>query len=497
MISRPILIGICLGWLVASANPLEAQFRRFGTRPGQRRQGSGLNPIHERTKTGAEQAYQRGDYQRAIDLTSSVLRANSRDDVAYYLRSSSRVELGLQQRNRKIVRDGIADSREALRLKGRENPIYYIPYLYGMTGLATLENRKEHAEIAVKFAGQAIGTGGLKSEDKAHLLYQRARARAFLQDYDNAIFDFKEAVRLLPTQLGFQMDLADAYAKSGRMDEATTVYKRTIDAFPNEPLVYNNRGMLLQQSGDVETSIEDFSRALQLNPKYFYAYTNRGFTLLKSDDPAAAENDFTASLRINPQQAMVYGFRATARLQQGKVQEAIADHQQALKMVPQNPLAHADLGFARFFAEDYAGALQSFDRAIALDPKLRYLNPWRYLATELDDGAAVVKSKFAEQIEPNAEKRDWIGHLLAYLSGQIGNEELIESLSDTKAEITNAQRCEAHFFIGRREATEGQSDEAAKHFRLAIETKAKQLSAFRGAAFALEKITVAEASLID
>ena len=115
MISRPVLIGIFLGWLVASANPLEAQFRRFGTRPGQRRQGSGLNPIHERTKTEAEQAYQRGDYQRAIDLTSSVLRANSRDDVAYYLRSSSRVELGLQERNRKIVRNGIADSREALR----------------------------------------------------------------------------------------------------------------------------------------------------------------------------------------------------------------------------------------------------------------------------------------------------------------------------------------------------------------------------------------------
>ena len=83
--------------LLASSS-VEAQFRRF--RPPSRSipSRSGVNPIHEKTKIEAQSAYQRGDFQRTIDLTSSVLRANARDDVAYYLRASARVELGLQKK---------------------------------------------------------------------------------------------------------------------------------------------------------------------------------------------------------------------------------------------------------------------------------------------------------------------------------------------------------------------------------------------------------------
>jgi len=63
-----------------------------------------MNPEHEKTKTEADKANQSGDFQKAIDLTDMVLRQNPRDAVAYYLRASAKVELGIRQGNAKLIR---------------------------------------------------------------------------------------------------------------------------------------------------------------------------------------------------------------------------------------------------------------------------------------------------------------------------------------------------------------------------------------------------------
>jgi hypothetical protein len=83
----------------------------------------------------AEQAYKQGEFDKVVQLTNTTLRSNPNDHVALYLRGSARVEQGLQRRDGQLIRDGIADAREAIRLGGKENSIYYLPYLYGMTQL--------------------------------------------------------------------------------------------------------------------------------------------------------------------------------------------------------------------------------------------------------------------------------------------------------------------------------------------------------------------------
>ena len=489
---RAILIGLSATLILLTTAEAQAQFRRLGNQPRRLRTRSGLNPVHERTKTEAQSSYQRGDFQRTIGLTSSVLRANSRDDVAYYLRASARVELALKQESIVLMRNGIIDAREAIRLKGLENPIYYIPYLYGMTSLSMLEKQDKHAIVAEKYAGQAINRTGVRAEDKAHLLFQRGRARVYLKKHKDGISDFETAIRLVPNQIGFHMELTDAYAKADRIDETVNAYKRAMTRFPDEPVVYNNRGMFWQHQEKLAAALADFTRALELNPKYYYAYTNRGFALLKSGDPSAAENDFTASLKLNSQQPAVYGMRASARLSQGMIREAIADRQQVLKLTPNNPVAHADLGYARFYSGDYAGARRSFAKAVELDPKLRRVNPWSYLSMALagDDDAA--RGKISATIEPNATKRDWIDDLLLYLSGQIGDDELIKTINDIPG-VKTAQLCEAHFFIAQRHAMAGETEKADKHFRQAIETGQENLAAYRAANFAIKKkVSVSE-----
>jgi lipoprotein NlpI len=474
--------------LLVAAVSLQAQ-TRVNPRPGESAQ--------DQRRSAAEQAYQQGDFLRVLELTTSMIEANSRDAVAFYLRGSARVELGRAQRDNKAVRNGIADARQAIAIGGTDQAVYYLPYLYGMTNLAALENRKSHAEVALKIAGDALAQLRLKPEEKANLHYQRALTQVFLGNFEAAIADYQQAMDLVPAHLGAYVGLADAYAAAGQKEKALAAFDKTVAAFPQNPLVFNNRGMYVQQQGKFADAIVDFTRAIEIDPNYHYAYTNRGYALMNQGDPQAAEGDFTAALKVAGDQPMVYSLRGTSRLAQGRIADAVADYEKVIQLDGRNSIAHADLGFARYFAKDYTVAAAEFSGALKLDPKLRYLEPWRFIALDAAGEGEQAKQLAADRLKESKEstdpesRRDWIDSLLSYLLGTLDEAQLIQAVAPPADPLHNAQQCEAQFFIAERHSRAGNTDSATEHYQQALDTKATHLSAYRGAQFALKKFAAA------
>jgi lipoprotein NlpI len=444
------------------------------------------NPEQDRLKREAEDAYQASDFPRCIDLTGRVLAQNPRDHVALYLRASARVELGSAKRDLKEVRAGIEDAREAMRHGGTDQINYYLPYFYGMTALAQLENRKEHANVVIQFAGSLLSRPTLKPEEKANILYQRATAYVFDQNFEAAARDFESAAALAPTHLGARLGLADTYLQMKRPDKAEAAYTAAVQSAPNNPLVYNNRGMFFQQQGKLQNAIADFTRAVEIEPKFTVAYTNRGFAALAEGNPLAAEADFTASLKVDPSQPLVYSLRGTSRLSQGNPQGAIEDYGQVLRIDSRNPIAHADLGFAKYFAGDYAGAIAAFDQAVTLDANLRYLNPWRYWAMAKSGQAQSATTKFASALNVAADKRDWVDALLSFIAGRISDQDLLKAVEQKDEPLRQAQLCEAYYFMAEKQAQANDAAAANQLYQQTLDTRQAHLSAYRGAQFALK-----------
>lgn len=486
MYSSSIRVAVILAVILLSETTLPAQRRIFRNRiiPAPQRR---LNASHEKAKTEADKSYQKREYERAVNLTTTVLLENPRDHVAYYLRASARAEIAIQKRDARMMRYAVADAREAIRLDGTRNPMYYLPYLYGMTNLSVIESRDEHAKVAVTVATQAIGLQTLKPEEKANLYYQRGASNSFLKQYSKAAADFASTIQLSPAHLGAHVAAADAYAAGGDTKNAMTWYSKGIRAFPNNPLVFNNRGMYLQQQGKLDDAVDDFTRAVELDGKYFYAYTNRGYCLLQSGDPKAAETDYDTSLKINPAQSTVFGLRATARLAQGNVKGAVDDNRSVVRLTPRNPAAHADLGFAQFFATDYADAERSFGQSLAIDANQPHLDPWRFLALERSGRKDEALRRFAASLKKEPADRNWVDSILVFLAGKSTGAELLKSVDMKNATTKTAQICEAHFFIGVREAAAGDTKSAQLNFQKSVSTKQSHLSAFQGAQLELKK----------
>ena len=205
---------------------------------------------HEKMKKDAEAAYQLGDFAKCKELTTKVLAQNPKDHAAMYLRASSRVELGVFKRDIQELREGIQDARESLKIGGSSVVNYYLPYLYGMIALANMEGKKEHAIVAVDVATKnVLNRPNLKPDEKANVLYQRAAAYIHLKDLNAAIEDYQAAIKSEPSHLGAHVGLAETYNVSGQPDKALAAFTAAIETFPNNHLVYNNRGLCYQQQG--------------------------------------------------------------------------------------------------------------------------------------------------------------------------------------------------------------------------------------------------------
>jgi len=448
-------------------------------------------------KTEAEVAYQNGDFPRCIEITDRLLMGNPTDHGALYLRAVSHVEVGVFRRNAQELRKGIEDARASLKLSEslKLNEVnYYVPYLHGMTALANLEGRKESAESVIKVAASLLERKTLTSEQRANVLYQRAGAFVHLRDLEAAIQDYQAAIQSFPGHLGSHVGLAEVYVVRQQTEKALAAFSVAVETFSGNPLVFNNRGLFLQQKNRLNEAMVDFDKALQLDPQFAVAYTNRGVTQQAAGNLLAAEVDFTEAIKLDSANPVFLLLRGNCRLSRGNAAGAIDDYGQSIRIDPRNSVAFGELGFAKFFSGDFAGSLEAFNQAIALDASIRYLNPWRCWVSVLlknsEEQLALVKTL---DKKPAAD-RDWNDQLVLFLIGKNSEQDLVNSVvkaTDSNSSLRDPQLCEAYYFIAKRRSDAGDNTNAIAFYQQALKMKCVHLSAYRGAQFALKSFPTA------
>jgi len=107
----------------------------------------------------------------------------------------------------------------------------------------------------------------------------RAKAKAYLNDFDGAKNDFGYV--LTKDSLGEQGQAAFYYLgiityQQGQYAQSIKYYDKLIVLLPNNPELYFNRGAAKGMIMDVAGSIKDYDKAIEIKPDYTDAYANRG-----------------------------------------------------------------------------------------------------------------------------------------------------------------------------------------------------------------------------
>jgi tetratricopeptide (TPR) repeat protein len=172
-------------------------------------------------------------------------------------------------------------------------------------------------------------------------------------DFDAAIADCSEAIRLDPKYVNAYCNRGAAYGNKREYDNAIADYNEAIDLDPNEANAYCNRGAVYGEKREWNKAIADLTEAIRLNPKYVGAYFQRGCAYMGrgcpsggglvrafawgflgrgKDDFNRAITDLTEAVRLKPDCAEAYYCRGVALKGKGEKSKAEADFAEAKRL---------------------------------------------------------------------------------------------------------------------------------------------------------------------
>lgn len=169
---------------------------------------------------------------------------------------------------------------------------------------------------AVPILNEAIVTA---PDAQAYTL--RGHAYLQLKDFDRAIEDFSEAIRL------------------GGRDFYTFI----------------GRGVAYRFKRDFQRSIADYDEAIRIRPTHAGAWNNRCFAHAITNNLDAALSDCNEALRLAPDEPHTLDSRALIYLKQKQYDRAIADYEAVLKAMPNTPSALYGRGYAKLKKGDKRG----------------------------------------------------------------------------------------------------------------------------------------------
>jgi tetratricopeptide (TPR) repeat protein len=373
-------------------------------------------------------------------------------------------------------------------------------------------HKPTNSDIAINYCTQAIESGQLSGKGLAFAFYRRGNAYSEKGDYDRAIPDYDQAVRLNPSHANAFSNRGVAYAHKGDYDQAILDYAEAIRLNPNHADAFSNRGVAYARKGDYDQAIQNYDEAIRLNPNHANALYDRGNAYRRKGDYDRAILDYDEAIRLNPNHANAFSNRGIAYGRKGDYDRAIQNYDEAIRLNPRHANALYNRGNAHRRKGDYDHAVQDYDQVIRLNPKhadaysnrglVRFYqghftaavpdlslalgfaptNLYRILLVYLAEARAGSPAQDGlARATIGLDLKEWPGPIVSLYLGKVPEHVVFDAVADPDPTKQRQKRCQAYFYVGQQLLIRQNNSEAAKMFRETVATNASILFEYEGA----------------
>ena len=159
---------------------------------------------------------------------------------------------------------------------------------------------------------------------------------------------------------------ADLRQNGGDILGALQDYERALKEAPDDPMIWNNRGVSFSSLGRYDDAIGSYRKALEKRPGYWNAWFNLGKALQKKADGMAPPPEQAgkagqqgAPAVMSPERAEVY-------------EEALMAYDRALEIDPAHNSTLNNKAVALRKLHRYEEALETYDHQLGIDPMYPY-----------------------------------------------------------------------------------------------------------------------------
>ncbi len=212
---------------------------------------------------------------------------------------------------------------------------FSLVWIFNTSQPRRLEEEIRYASVCVALQPQSPGA----RINLGLALYDRGRN-------DEAIVEFREAIRLKKDYANAHVSLGDALRVNGRLDEAIAEHREAIRLGKDSSAAHNNLGSALVDKGQLNDAIAEFREAIRLKKNYDLAHFNLGNALRIKGQLDGAIDEYREAIRLKKDDASVHNNLGIALFDKGQLDEAIAEYREAIRLEKAKANAHNNLGDA-------------------------------------------------------------------------------------------------------------------------------------------------------
>jgi tetratricopeptide (TPR) repeat protein len=289
--------------------------------------------------TQADKLFDADNFEAAIGEYTRALNLNPNLSLAYVRRGFSYNYLGDID---KAFKDYASAVRTDPSLRNQE----YITCVYYKTGDDPNTIIDKCTETVNKYKGFSLA------------YYKRGVAYRDVKNYDQALSDYSEAIRLYP-KFGYAYNSRSVVYIEQKKNYAAAISDATnaLRYNPSLDSAYYNRGLAYFYQKTYDASLADFNQVIRFKPDDVDAHYYRGRIYYDIENYSQAIVNFSRVISLNPKDVEAYRYRGICYYNLDNYQSAIVDYTEAIRLQPSvNSYKNRALAYEAIGRNDLAAA---------------------------------------------------------------------------------------------------------------------------------------------
>jgi tetratricopeptide (TPR) repeat protein len=171
-----------------------------------------------------------------------------------------------------------------------------------------------------------------------------------------------------PDTVGPYIELGAAALTNGDFTLAEKTFRKVVTMSPELALGRTNLGAALASLEQYDESIEQLRRAVELDPQHPDAYYNLGIALTRTGQTSEAIAQYETAIRLRPHYARARFNLANLLARDHAFDQAIERFEESIAIDPDLMEGYRNLGAAKHYLEDWAGAIAAWQRGLRRNP---------------------------------------------------------------------------------------------------------------------------------